>query len=330
METNEHLRGEEPTNLLACKVCNKTFLNKNNLRAHVSRNHNASLKEHSCTLCSYKTTFPTNLKRHMTLHTQEPQFICEKCAAKFQTKSALQEHIVGVHSGHKEFSCDKCGNQFNRRSDLNRHLLNTHSDTAQYACPCGNKYRTLSSLKRHQLMTHSSVDAKQQRLSKMFPTNIAEPKKRPKRIKKKTNPIKESDNKLLTITEVSDSIRATSSVVMTPETHPVELIPYNIDFEEQIIEDKNQVVYTEDLDIDSFQVVEPMLQLGRGIEKEGPNVMINVRNLFDKPGPNNYCIHNAIETCNLDGCMAVTDQKHDLIASLQDYIIPNDLNFLNV
>lgn len=306
--------------------------------------HNANLKEYCCTLCPYKTSISTNLKRHMNLHTEKPQFICDKCAAKFQTKSALLEHNLVIHSDRKDFSCDKCGNQFHRRSDLNRHLLNTHSDTAQYSCHCGNSYKTLSSLKRHQLLTHNTVDLKQKRLKKLFPVEVAElPKKKVKKTKLKvpsTSLVEVNDLQLINseIPSVSSAaIPESSTVEMMAERPPEDLLQesYNIDFPTQIIEDKSQVIYAQNLDMNSFQVVESMIPLDSHLAKEGTSVLINVRNLFGRSTSNNYIIDNPVETSlvsNLSGSLtdiAVTNHKQDLIAGLQDFIIPHDLGFLN-
>lgn len=345
LETNEHLNGEEPKNLLPCKDCSKTFNNKNNLRAHISRMHNSNLKEHFCTLCPYKTSISTNLKRHINLHTEKPQFICDKCAAKFQTKSSLQEHNLIIHGDNKDFSCDKCGNQFHRRSDLNRHLLSTHSDLAKHSCHCGNSYKTQSSLKRHQLLNHNAlIDPKQKRLKKLFPIEIVEPSKKKKVKKLKNEEVSstlEDGNLQLISSEISSdppTIPESNTVIMMAGSQTEGFLQeaYNIDFPTQIIEDKSQVIYAQNLDMSNFQVVESMIESDNDLAKQGTSVLINVKNVFGRSTSNNYIIDHPIESYlvnNLNGTLtdiAAANHKQDLIAGLQDYLIPHDMNFLNV
>uniref|UniRef100_A0A1B6JCR0 C2H2-type domain-containing protein n=1 Tax=Homalodisca liturata TaxID=320908 RepID=A0A1B6JCR0_9HEMI len=337
LETEEHLRGEEPKAILVCKECKKTFTNKSNLRIHISRMHRADLKEHACTLCPYKTKVQTNLKRHLAFHLEKPQFICDKCGAQMQSKNALHEHHQLVHNENKYFSCEKCGKLFSRSSDLKRHLSNTHSDTPLYACHCGSNYTTLSNLRRHQLLSHGEVDIKQKRLKKLFPSeNKDPPKKKVKKEKVKKESVSSKSEELLIkpdMSDISPDIPETNTVVMMGDQHPEELlqVAYNMDFAS---DDKSHVVYAQNLDMSNLHVVESMIHLDGDPDKQGASVLINVRNVF----ANDYMIPASMETSIVNPLgdtladtthhIAVSHHKADVMSGLQDYIIPNDLNFL--
>lgn len=375
LESKEHLQGEEPKNLYACKECNKTFTGYNSFRVHVTLFHKANMKEHSCTYCSYKTKFTKNMKRHIALHTESPQFICDVCGSQFQTKNSLQEHHLRLHAVGKNFSCEKCGKSFGRSSDLNRHLTNTHADAPLYTCHCGNKYKSLSSLQRHQLMNHDKVETKQNRLRKLYPVNVDKPAK--KKLKKDTtdpssltgsanpsvieakniatNPPKKRVKKTKSNPPSSTKVVEIITPILEPQVPLVSALPesntiemgsnleedllgvtYNMDF---VGVNKSQVVYSHDLDLSSFQV-ESVIQLDNEPIIEGAGVLINVRNLFTQPLTNEFVIPQNLEPSmiveledslnNAAQHMDVNGHKEDIISSLQEYILPQELNFFNV
>ncbi|XP_054278843.1 zinc finger protein 699-like isoform X2 [Macrosteles quadrilineatus] len=327
LESNEHLQGDAPKQLLACPQCGKTFTNKNNLRVHISRVHKAN-KEHACPHCDYKTKVRNNLKRHIASHTEKPQFVCDKCGGQFHTKASLQEHDLRLHNDSKDFSCDKCGTVFSRSSDLNRHLLNKHSEAALYSCHCGNSYKSLSNLKRHQLLGHRQVD-KPKRIKKLFDGKTGKKKK------DKVESATSSEGLQLLesqVQEVSSVMNESNVVVMSDNSEQLLQVSYSMDF----AQDKSQVVYTQSLDMSGLQVVDSMIQL-ENHPKQSSNLLINVRNLF---GRNDYILPPPIGTSmvnSLDNTVAtdlpdiaISSQKQNVITGLQEYIIPNELNFLNV
>lgn len=316
------------------------------------------------------------MKRHIALHTEKPQFICDVCGSQFQTKNSLQEHHLRLHAVGKNFSCEKCGKVFGRSSDLNRHLTNTHADAPLYKCHCGNKYKSLSSLQRHQLMNHDKVETKQNRLRKLYPVNVDKPAK--KKLKKDTtdqssiagsanpslietknvatNPPKKRVKKTKSNPPSSTKVVEIITPLLEPQVPLVSAIPeantinmgsnleqdllgvtYNMDF---VGVDKSQVVYSHDLDLSSFQV-ESVIQLDNEPIIEGAGVLINVRNLFTQPLTNEFIIpQTSLEPSmiveleeslnNAAQNMDVNGHKEDIISSLQEYILPQELNFFNV
>ena len=69
---------------LACKKCDKTFAN------------------------------PQNLQRHELTHTEEKPYSCPTCNKSFKLKEYLTQHQQ-VHAAIKPFECDVCHKTFARK-----------------------------------------------------------------------------------------------------------------------------------------------------------------------------------------------------------------------
>ena len=54
-------------------------------------------KLHRCMHCSFKSKTFSNLKRHLTSHTDERAFACSMCNLRFKQKIHLQKHINYIH-----------------------------------------------------------------------------------------------------------------------------------------------------------------------------------------------------------------------------------------
>ena len=54
-------------------------------------------KLHRCMHCSFKSKTFSNLKRHLTSHTDERAFACTMCNLRFKQKIHLQKHINYIH-----------------------------------------------------------------------------------------------------------------------------------------------------------------------------------------------------------------------------------------
>lgn len=336
LQTKTHLQREEPKNLLPCEQCKKTFTNKNNLRVHMVRMHKGNKTDHSCTYCDYKTSRLENFKRHVSLHTEKPKFMCDKCGLQLQSKNSLQEHDLKRHSGKKNFSCEKCGKNFSRSSDLNRHL-NTHNDTVSFSCHhCGSTYKSYNGLNKHIILTHNIDPTKHSRLKKLF---VEETKNEPSKGSKKQTSCKKEQKKEKTAKIDRSKIHTTTSVVenntivVMTDCHPQQLleVPYNLDFASE----KTQV-YNQNLDL---QVVESMIELDSSAKRD-QNVLINVRNIFGRSIDNEYMLSTPLEPSMIDNLtetlneasqhIAIATEKPDEMPVLQDYMISPDLSFLNV
>ncbi|CAH0560690.1 unnamed protein product [Brassicogethes aeneus] len=56
------------------------------------------LKKYECNFCPKKFGWPTDLKRHILIHTGEKPFTCNLCDASFTRNFLLQNHQKKVHS----------------------------------------------------------------------------------------------------------------------------------------------------------------------------------------------------------------------------------------
>ena len=74
-----------------------------------------------CSFCEKELKNRSYLKKHMMIHSSEPQFKCEDCDKLFAQKVNLTRHAT-KHTGDKKFSCSKCGQKFHRMDNLRRHM----------------------------------------------------------------------------------------------------------------------------------------------------------------------------------------------------------------
>lgn len=144
-----------------CENCGKHFLHQTSLEKHRQRSH-AGRRVFCCAFCPHATNFKANLTRHVRLHLDERQFVCEQCGAAFHVLSALKDHRLYLHSNEREHACSLCPKAFKRASELHRHQK-THSDERPYACDCCDKsFKRSSHLKRHREKFHNEVKISRQ------------------------------------------------------------------------------------------------------------------------------------------------------------------------
>ncbi|KAG7162472.1 Zinc finger protein Xfin-like 1, partial [Homarus americanus] len=82
-------------------------------------------KPYSCTLCSFRTAYQSNLTAHQRTHTGERPFLCPYCPSQFARKSHLKQHL-STHTGEKPYACQYCSYRSSRMSYLKRHM-ETHT-----------------------------------------------------------------------------------------------------------------------------------------------------------------------------------------------------------
>ena len=59
------------------------------------------IKNYTCSVCKYTTTYLTNYKRHMRRHTGQ-LFRCEVCGVQYNCRYYLQKHILRNHGSPAE------------------------------------------------------------------------------------------------------------------------------------------------------------------------------------------------------------------------------------
>uniref|UniRef100_A0A1B6EE42 C2H2-type domain-containing protein n=2 Tax=Clastoptera arizonana TaxID=38151 RepID=A0A1B6EE42_9HEMI len=335
--TSAHLNDQTSDVNIYCEECGKSFTRRDRLIRHQKTVHDRSKKIFNCEFCSHKSISETNLKKHVLLHMQKRQFICEICGSLFHSKSALKEHNKCLHSDEMSYSCEKCGRMFKLISSLNKHML-SHSDERTKVCHCGHAYKFTQNLKRHQQNVHGKVLVKKrvQRFYQEDTSFSSQPKKKNKKNKEDQSEENHMQDPVLTLLNTQTTASHEAVLLMSDKQDSSQILQvsyHNINFAE-----KPHLVYTQSLDMSNLQVVETMLHIGEDSLKGNESVLNHPstdRNLFDRPLSEGGFLHPPIEPSLVTSLgeslneSTETNSKQNLIANLPDYI-PHNFPFLNV
>jgi uncharacterized Zn-finger protein len=81
----------------------------------------------SCVVCGKSFSKPSQLVRHMRIHSGEKPFPCTMCDKRFNQKNALKAHTL-THMGLKKYRCIHCDKNFTQAGNLKTHVRRTHPE----------------------------------------------------------------------------------------------------------------------------------------------------------------------------------------------------------
>ena len=118
--------------LYKCSVCDYATKTMYTLKKHKKIKHteikNSPLKKYSCSKCNKEFLIKKSLDAHIKSIHEEKKYQCKQCEYQAYQKGYLTKHIKAMHSElFPKFECSECDKKFSRKFGLNKHRKFVHS-----------------------------------------------------------------------------------------------------------------------------------------------------------------------------------------------------------
>ena len=149
-----------PQKSLLCPHCAKLFRDSRDLKVHIRSVHE-NLHPFECQICGKKYKFKVSLIRHTEVVHEgkklELNFQCQFCTHATHTPTALKRHIDAVHEKKKPFVCNTCNTRFAEKGHLKTHIRGVHEGLRPFECQvCKNTFKSKQMLNNHAEKNHRS------------------------------------------------------------------------------------------------------------------------------------------------------------------------------
>ncbi|XP_052898133.1 zinc finger protein 271-like [Anopheles moucheti] len=142
-----HMKFHNDEKPFICSVCNKVYLNLDELTEHMKKTHN-QVKPYRCHICDKTFTQSNNLKTHIKTHIFQDPYKCQMCSRSFQKEDDYSQHML-VHTADKPYECTYCGKRFIQSNNLKTHVR-THTGEKPYRCTiCAKNFNQKNNLNTH-------------------------------------------------------------------------------------------------------------------------------------------------------------------------------------
>ncbi|KAG5455167.1 Zinc finger Y-chromosomal protein [Clonorchis sinensis] len=163
-DLKRHMMKHSATQSFLCDICGVKFKSQLGLMSHKQKSHFSSITPSlphriQCDICQKPFGYPSELERHMPMHSPTKKYECPKCDAKFRHKNSVRYHETMHHSEKSKqwkLACDICQRKFPNPSSLKRHYT-AHTNKRAFSCIlCDKTFTQAADLRIHQQCVHGS------------------------------------------------------------------------------------------------------------------------------------------------------------------------------